>query len=29
MNNEERLHRITYLIMQRKCVPKEDFLADL
>ena len=29
MNNEDRLHRITYMIQQRKCVPKDDFLAEL
>lgn len=29
MNNEDRLHRITHMIQQRKCVPKDDFLAEL
>ena len=29
MSDVERLHRIKYMIQQRKCVPKEDFLSEL
>ena len=29
MSDMERLHRIKYMIQQRKCVPREDFLSEL
>ena len=29
MSDLERLHRIKYMIQQRKCVPREDFLTEL
>jgi len=29
MSDVERLHRIKYMIQQRKCVPREDFLSEL
>ena len=29
MSDMERLHRIKYMIQQRKCVPREDFLDEL
>jgi predicted DNA-binding transcriptional regulator YafY len=29
MGDMERLHRIKYMIQQRKCVPREDFLSEL
>ena len=29
MSDMERLHRIKYMIQQRKCVPREDFLEEL
>ena len=29
MSDVERLHRIKYMIQQRKCVPREDFLEEL
>ncbi|MCF8190230.1 MAG: WYL domain-containing protein [Polynucleobacter sp.] len=29
MSDMERLHRIKYMIQQRKCVPREDFLTEL
>ena len=29
MSDMERLHRIKYMIQQRKCVPRDDFLAEL
>jgi DeoR/GlpR family transcriptional regulator of sugar metabolism len=29
MSDIERLHRIKYMIQQRKCVPREDFLSEL
>jgi len=29
MSDMERLHRIKYMIQQRKCVPRDDFLSEL
>jgi DeoR/GlpR family transcriptional regulator of sugar metabolism len=29
MSDPERLHRIKYMIQQRKCVPIEDFMTEL